>query len=144
MALSLDDPFCERLHADLAAFEADLSRALPLALRAERDNLVKLVAGLTVVLQFIAGKAPPTGQLNAVLASRLGNGYSWLNCLQFLSGARARDALAARETVLRELVNPALVDFAVAALPTMPQTLQAIMKDTRAAQAARAGGTAAD
>ncbi|MGT2455445.1 hypothetical protein ACU4GI_20315 [Cupriavidus basilensis] len=138
MTLTISDPFCQQLNADLAAFEADLSRALPFTLRTERDTLVKLVAGLTVVLQCIAGKAPPTGELNAVLAARLGNGYSWLTCLQFLSGARAREAFAKHEAVLRTLVSPALADFAQEALPTMPKTLQAIMADTRAARAGHA------
>jgi len=135
---TLTDQFCRQLHADLATFDANLSRALPLTLRAERDALVKLAAGLAVVLQCIAGKAPPTGELNAVLATRLGNGYSWLNCLQFLSGARARDAFAKHEAVLRTLVSPALADFAQEALPTMPKTLQTIMADIRASRAGHA------
>ncbi|SPA23749.1 hypothetical protein CBM2633_U10093 [Cupriavidus taiwanensis] len=104
---------------------------MPYAERAERESLVKLVAGLTVVLQFAAGKTPATGELNSVLATRLGNGYSWLNCLQFLAGARAREALGKHDALLRQLMEPALVDFGHAALPTMPETVQAIMADAR-------------
>uniref|UniRef100_UPI003F498B28 hypothetical protein n=1 Tax=Cupriavidus taiwanensis TaxID=164546 RepID=UPI003F498B28 len=131
MSKTLTDPFCILFNTNLAAFEGDLSRAMPYVLRAERETLVKLVAGLTVVLQFAAGKAPATGELNAVLATRLGNGYSWLNCVQFLAGARAREALGKHDALLRQLVDPALIDFGQAALPTMPETVRAIMADAR-------------
>ncbi len=131
------DPFCQHLLDDLATFAAELSRALPLALHEEREDLAKLVAGLAVVMQFASGKAPPTGELNAVLRTRLGNGYSWLNCMQFLSGERARATFAKHEAVLRTLVEPDLADFAVIALPTMPQTLSAMMAETRGGRAAQ-------
>ena len=71
MTPALTDPFCQCLHTDMSTLEADLSRALPFTQRAERDTLLKLVAGLTVVFQFASGKTPPTAELNAVGSSLL-------------------------------------------------------------------------
>lgn len=104
--------------------------------------MLKLAAGLTVVMQMSSGNAPPTPELNAVLRARLGNGFSWFTCIQFLSGARARDTFARQQACLRDAVSPAILGFAELALPKMGETLQALMADTQGAQAARAARTA--
>lgn len=134
----LTDPFCQRLAADLADLDATLRLFLTVV---DRTDVLKLVAGLAVVLQICSGNAPPTPELNAVLRARLGNGFSWFTCIQFLSGARARDTFARQHARLRDAVSPTILAFAELALPKMGETLQALMADTLGAQTARAAQT---
>lgn len=56
-----------------------------------------------------AGEKPGVAKLNAVLFHRLGAGNSWFTCLQYRSGARARQTFAKRKPLLRELLKPAFV-----------------------------------
>jgi hypothetical protein len=134
----LTDPFCQRLASDLADLDAALRLSLTVA---ERSDVLKLAAGLSVVMQMSAGKAPPTPELNAVLRARLGNGFSWFTCVQFLSGVRARDTFARQQVCLHDAVSPTILAFAEFALPKMGETLQALMADTQGARAARAART---
>ncbi|WP_454727897.1 MULTISPECIES: hypothetical protein [Cupriavidus] len=133
MHLPIPDPFYRELNDTLADFEARLALALPLTLRKERSDVLRLVAGVSVLMQLGAGHVPDIAQLNAVLAARLGNGYSWFACLQYLAGARARATFAMREPLLATLVDPAFVQFAASTLPTMPETLAMLMSQTRGA-----------
>ncbi|NWK43341.1 hypothetical protein [Ralstonia pickettii] len=124
----LTDTFCRRLAADLGELDLSLRQSLT---GEERSNVLKLVAGLTVVMQISTGNVPPTAELNAVLRGCLGNGFSWFTCIQYLSGARARETLAQHRAHLRETVNPAVLAFADRALPQMGRTLQTMMTESQ-------------
>ena len=115
------DPFCAHLAAELEALDAALRLSLPIA---ERSDALKLVAGLKIVRQAVADDLQNTPELNAVVRRQLGNGFSWFTCVQFLSGARARDAFARQRALLQPLVDPVLFAFAERALPEMGEMLR--------------------
>ncbi|CAG9183878.1 hypothetical protein [Cupriavidus pampae] len=138
----ITDPFYRELNETLAGFDARLAQAMPFALRQERHDMLRLIAGVSVVMQMGAGHVPDVAQLNAVLAARLGNGSSWFSSLQYLAGARARETFAKREALLATLVDPGLLKFAAQALPTMPETMKLLMAQTSGVQAAQAARAA--
>lgn len=78
----IDDPFCLQLSEKLVGLVQGWS-SIPLEKRAE---MMKLVAGLSIVFHMASGAPfPERDQLNYVLRSQLGSGYSWYSCMQFLS-----------------------------------------------------------
>ncbi|HEY0821735.1 MAG TPA: hypothetical protein VGD46_23370 [Rhizobacter sp.] len=134
---AITEPYYRELNDNLAAIDATLSVQLRLDERRERDDLMKLITGVSVMLQ-LSGNQPDIDQLNAVLRQRLGSGHSWFTCLQFLSGARARDTFAKREPLLRELMGPAFVEVTRLLLPDMPKLVADMLATTPAGQAAQA------
>ncbi|WP_199031423.1 hypothetical protein [Ralstonia sp. ASV6] len=113
--------FCSRLSATMAGLEAALRTELP---SADRADVLKLVAGIMVVHEAAADALPDVQGLNRVLRQHLGNGFSWFACVQFLSGARARDTFARHRLRLASLIDPVLIAFADHALPRMGQMLR--------------------
>lgn len=131
------DPYYRELNDNLAALDAQLSQHLRLVTRSERTDLLKLVTGVSVMLRLV-GERPDLGQLNAVLFQRLGSGHTWFSCLQFLSGARARETFATREALMRELMEPAFVEVTRRLLPDMPKLVADMLAMTPAGQTAQA------
>ncbi|WP_432262991.1 hypothetical protein [Cupriavidus sp. TMH.W2] len=134
---AITEPYYHELNDSLSAIDATLSVHLRLAERREREDLLKLITGVSVMLQM-SGTQPDIDQINAVLRQRLGSGHSWFSCLQFLSGARARETFAQREALLRDLLEPAFVEMTRLLLPDMPKLVADMLATTPAGQAAQA------
>jgi len=112
----VDDLFCLQLREKLVALDQGWS-SVPFE---ERGEMLKLVAGLSIVYQMASGEAfPERDQLNHVLRSQLGTGYSWYTCMQFLSGQRARTIFAERQERFREIGGAPFMRFANHVLPDM-------------------------
>lgn len=133
----LTDAYYQELDDNLRALKEALAVHLRLAPDGDQGDVMKLVAGVSVVLR-LAGETPDIAQVNTVLFRRLGNGHTWFACLQFLSGVRARETFAKRERLLRELMVPEFVEMARLLLPDMPTVVADMLKTTPGGRAAEA------
>lgn len=123
----IDDPFCLQLTENLVGLVQGWS-SIPFEKRAE---MMKLVAGLSISFHMASGAPfPPRDQLNFVLRSQLGSGYSWYSCLQFLSGQRARTIFAEQQDQFRAIGGAAFMRFANHVLPDMQNNFYKIFAPT--------------
>jgi hypothetical protein len=123
----IDDPFCLQLSEKLVGLVQGWS-SIPFEKRAE---MMKLVAGLLIVFHMASGAPfPERDQLNFVLRSQLGSGYSWYSCMQFLSGQRARTIFAEQQDRFRAIGGAPFMRFANHVLPDMQNNFYKIFAPT--------------
>jgi hypothetical protein len=124
----VDDPFCLQLHDKLASLSEVWSSTISCE---EGGEMLKLVAGLSIVYRMASGEAfPDRDQLNYILRSQLGTGHSWYTCIQFLSGQRARTIFAEQQERFRDIGGVPFMHFANHVLPDMQNNFYKIFAPT--------------